>query len=164
MCGRPFLYSALFACSLGYSCRREKSIFFCCQKKVDKKKTSQERRRSRHLSQLPVGKAGLLSCNHYIRKNANRWPSVPSLANLAVHFALSKICRGYLHSRQWVRPELLAVYHQSKSYYLAAQPSEAVVARRSKTTKRLSRADASARRCSAVRRSDSTGAILVLTI
>ena len=38
-----------------------------------------------------------------------------SLANLAVRFALSKICRGYLLYREWVRPKLIAVSPQSKS-------------------------------------------------
>ena len=40
-CSRPYLY-ALFDCSFCIDVR-EKSIFFCCQKKTDKKKTSQER-------------------------------------------------------------------------------------------------------------------------
>ncbi len=163
-CSRLYYICALLACSLCCSCWREESIFFCCQKKIDKKKTSQERRRSRHLSQLPVGSAGLLSCNHSIRGTIHRWPSLPTLANLAIRFAHSKDLQRVFTVCIVGKTEIGSRLFAESTYYIATQPSGAVVARRSKTTKRLSRVDASTRRCSAVCRRDSTGAILVRTI
>ena len=104
----------------------DSSSFSLVAKKTNQKKTSRERPRSLHPSELPVGKAGLLSCNPYIRESANRWPSLcrPSKPGHSLR-SFKRFAEDSWSAHSGLDRQEAAVYPQRKSYgYSNSKPAE----------------------------------------